>query len=815
MLALEDLHWSDPTSLRLTGEFARLAATGPLLVLATRRPEPDPGVGELEAELAADPDRRFRALQLGPSRSQPSGPWPARCSAARLATRCSTPSATVWTATHCSWRSGWHRCSTRAPSTGTAPAGGSGAAAAARVPEALERLVRSRADRLSPASREAMVAASVLGEDLERSALGAVSELGAELDDALAELVSAGLLTEVQGQPEPLYRFRHAIIREATYNGLLRSQRRQLHARAAWDLEARATDRLEEVAAVLGGHFAAAGEADRAVHYLEMAGDHAARVFANEEAIASYRQALAVMDETPTSSSPGQPAVAAGRTTTAVDLCEKLALLLLLVDRFSEARTVALAGLARVRPEDALRAARLQYALSNIEFQDHNFDAALAACAAIDELIRPCGVNDDRERVDLWVHMQTNIEFSVHFWRNELERAAAVIESVRPLVETVCSPQVVACFNIALAQQHVRERRYRVDAQVLEDHRRSVAVARALGPATTTEPNESQRCFALSNLGMVLTWHGDLAEAQEVHEQALASAVRQGRPGARGRVLVDLAVNALRRGDVEVVRELAAQAREARTAGGHPILRGGGDGAAGLGGLAGPAGRTGACAGRPGARVMGVAARVLPLPFPGSAATSGRPPRHWAGRRGGRGGTSVAGAVAGTVARRAGRGCAVSLRGLGPCRTRTGGPAARGGGATRSRLGVRLTYPRGPGERMPRQRRQRRLGSCEIDWRNPPLHPLNDSNRENQGPVLRVIQAIPGVNPDLPALNRPGSCSCLVATWRKVLGCFIGVRGTTLCRTRSREGPQTPRRACRPQVSGGRPDFDAIHNVCD
>ena len=35
-------------------------------MLATRRPEPDPGVGELEAELAADPARRFRALQLAP-----------------------------------------------------------------------------------------------------------------------------------------------------------------------------------------------------------------------------------------------------------------------------------------------------------------------------------------------------------------------------------------------------------------------------------------------------------------------------------------------------------------------------------------------------------------------------------------------------------------------------------------------------------------------------------------------------------------------------------------------------------------------------
>ena len=558
VLALEDLHWSDPTSLRLTGELARLAATGPLLVLATRRPEPDPGVGELETELAADPDRRFAPCSLGRSQSQPSWPWRARCLAARLATRCSRPSAMGWTATHCSWRSGWHRCSTRAASTGTAPAGGSGrelprCARSARAAGALPR--RPAEPGLSRGVGRRLGA----GRGPRRSALGAVSELGDELDDAVAELVSAGLLTEVQGQPEPLYQFRHAVIREATYSGLLRSQRRQLHARAAWDLEARATDRLEDVAAVLGGHFAAAGEADRAGHYLEMAGDHAARVFANEEAITSYRQALAVIEAEAGRGSPGRPAVPAGRTATAAGLSEKLASLLLLVDRFAEARTAALAGLARVHPQDALPAARLQYVLANIEFQDHRFDAALAACEAIDELIRPCGVNDDPERVDLWVHMQTNVEFSVHFWRNELERAAAVIESVRPLVESVCSREVVACFNLALSQLHVSERRYRVDVEVLEDHRRAVTVTRALGPATSTEPNEGQRCCALSNLGVVLTWHGDLTEAQEVHEQAMASAVRQG-SSARGAYWSTWRSTS-GRGDVEVVRELASPAR--------------------------------------------------------------------------------------------------------------------------------------------------------------------------------------------------------------------------------------------------------------
>ena len=43
VLVLEDLHWADPMSLRLTEELATLTGDGPLLLLATRRPDPDRG----------------------------------------------------------------------------------------------------------------------------------------------------------------------------------------------------------------------------------------------------------------------------------------------------------------------------------------------------------------------------------------------------------------------------------------------------------------------------------------------------------------------------------------------------------------------------------------------------------------------------------------------------------------------------------------------------------------------------------------------------------------------------------------------------
>jgi tetratricopeptide (TPR) repeat protein len=566
VLALEDMHWADPTSLHLTGELARLTAAGPVLLLVTRRPEPDLGVSELEAELAARPARPLQILQLARigksaerslARSLLGGEvgddvLEVVCEGVdgnplfleeRLA---SLLDAGALDRGEAGWRLG---------SSDAAP-----------LPEALERLVRSRVDRLSPVAREAIVAASVLGEEAERSAVRAVSELGVQLDDALAELVSAGLLTEAGSQPEPLYRFRHAMIREATYNGLLRSQRRQLHARAAWHLEESATGRLEEMAGVLGRHFAAAGERDRAVHYLEMAGDHAARIFANEEAIASYRQALAVTDGQSAPSEASLVTTERARSLTAAALCEKLADVLLLLDRFDEARAAARAGLAKLQVEDALQAAWLQFLLGTIEFQDSRFDAALAAYDAAQELIGPVGLDNNQECVDLWLLVQLGDKISVYGWRNELERSASLIESARPLVEARGSGEVAAYFFAALADQHLREQSYRVNAQVIAEHRRAAEATWA--PATSKFTHAARRrCSWMGNLGLALAWHGDLVEARQVQEQALASAERQGSPGARGRVLVELAVTALRGGDVEGVRALLPQARAALAAG--------------------------------------------------------------------------------------------------------------------------------------------------------------------------------------------------------------------------------------------------------
>ena len=88
------------------------------------------------------------------------------------------------------------------------------------------------------------------------------------------------------------YVFQHALTQEVSYESLLLSRRRDLHRRAATAIEALWPDQMEPHAAILGQHYAKAEMPEKAVSYLTKAGDSAAAIYANEEAIGFYRQAL-------------------------------------------------------------------------------------------------------------------------------------------------------------------------------------------------------------------------------------------------------------------------------------------------------------------------------------------------------------------------------------------------------------------------------------------------------------------------------------------------------------------------------------------
>ena len=543
VLVLEDLHWSDPTSLRLTEELAPVTAEGPLLLVLTRRPEPDPGTSALEAALNAKPGLRLSKLDLRPL------PAAQERELARALLGPDTPEEilkAVSDGTDGNPLFLEERLSslieTNALRRAETGAWRLDLGAPGQVPEALERLVRSRVDRLARGPRDALVAASVLGPEFTLSALAQVADMEGALAPALGELCSAGLVVELRRLPEPTYRFRHSLIQEATYKGLVRQQRRHLHARAAWGLEESSKWRLDEVAAVLGHHHAMAGDNERGAHFLELAGDHAATAFANDEAITSYRRALELLRTGPSDlASP------------VVELTLKLGVLLWRLGRYNEGRN-ALQEAAALVPADApLLAARSYRWLGQLEIEDCRDEAARAALAEAEKALRDCNTHVSDQWVDIWVDVQLS-RSNFHYWRSESDLQLAVLDALRPVVEERAKPWQKADFAVHAAGQRWRAARFVVDDGIVSE----VRAARAL----VAERGLDQDNFHWQTLGFLLLLKGDLAEARAELEGALAAARRAGDRSLELFCLVFLAWARLRQRDVAGVRELALQSQE-------------------------------------------------------------------------------------------------------------------------------------------------------------------------------------------------------------------------------------------------------------
>ena len=161
---------------------------------------------------------------------------------------------------------------------------GSDTIAAAEVPPTLQGLLTARIDRLPDESRRILRVASVIGRDVPVRLLETVLGDARAAARAVGHAEAAGLLRIASVDPEPVFRFRHVLVQEAAYESLLKADRRQLHHQVGQAMEAANPDRLEELAPILGLHFERAGDAERAVEYLHLAGRAAYRRFAVREA---------------------------------------------------------------------------------------------------------------------------------------------------------------------------------------------------------------------------------------------------------------------------------------------------------------------------------------------------------------------------------------------------------------------------------------------------------------------------------------------------------------------------------------------------
>jgi predicted ATPase/class 3 adenylate cyclase len=167
------------------------------------------------------------------------------------------------------------------------------------IPATLRDSLMARLDRPGLIREVAQVGA-VIGREFGHDLLAAVAGIdAAHLEDTLSQLIEAELVFRRGIPPEVTYVFKHALVQDAAYGGLLRAQRQELHARVARELETRSPELADTAPELLAHHLTAAGFADRAVTYWQRAGHRAAQRSAHVEAIAHFTQALDLLASLP------------------------------------------------------------------------------------------------------------------------------------------------------------------------------------------------------------------------------------------------------------------------------------------------------------------------------------------------------------------------------------------------------------------------------------------------------------------------------------------------------------------------------------
>src|SRR5262249_35729892 len=110
---------------------------------------------------------------------------------------------------------------------------GDGRSVAREIPATLQDSLTARLDRLGPAKEVAQIAA-VIGREFSFELLQAVASIGEmELQLALEKLAGAELIYARGIAPEATHQFKHTLIQDAAYAGLLKSRRKELHRRVA------------------------------------------------------------------------------------------------------------------------------------------------------------------------------------------------------------------------------------------------------------------------------------------------------------------------------------------------------------------------------------------------------------------------------------------------------------------------------------------------------------------------------------------------------------------------------------------------------
>jgi predicted ATPase len=167
------------------------------------------------------------------------------------------------------------------------------------LPTTVQGVLLARIDRLHEDLKEVLQVAAVIGRVFSGPPLAQVVQRGPELEQTLGELADLEFIYPTNLAPQREYSFKHVLTQEAVYNTLLRPQREVYHERVGEALEALYPERLEEYYELLAYHYVRSDNKDKAVEYLDLANQKAAKASAMAEAKGYFDAAMRLLDTLP------------------------------------------------------------------------------------------------------------------------------------------------------------------------------------------------------------------------------------------------------------------------------------------------------------------------------------------------------------------------------------------------------------------------------------------------------------------------------------------------------------------------------------
>lgn len=415
LLVIEDLHWSDPSTLEFLGWMAASELGARLFVLMTTRPDLElPGtfdrieLGPLEAAQA-----RELVAALGQLEPHVAAAVVERADGIPLFLEELVQSAAE------GWRS------------------------EDGVPITLHALFTAQLDRVGRARRIAQVGA-LLGTRFAVDDLRDLVDTPSRIETDVQSLIDADLFVRVD---DTTVGFRHALMQEAASASMVASVRRREHRTIALTLERRAAEGRSIAPQAIGYHWASAGYDDHALPYHLQAASEAADEFANVEALGLYEQALRGLDRLvgrdPARYSPQL-----------LEVQERRGDILALLHDLDDAESAYRLALAST--PDPVRRSQLFTKLALVHQQ--NEELARAAFSQAERALEPA----DADRADVReARLRLQLaRLRMHYWFGDAAAMRTIIDQVESLVEEHASPHQKVEFFDQCVLANFRSERY-------------------------------------------------------------------------------------------------------------------------------------------------------------------------------------------------------------------------------------------------------------------------------------------------------------------------------------------------------------------